>query len=167
MNELLIIFLAQIVYVSLVTVRWIILVRGARILASLLSFFEILVYAYALTLVVGKLTEPSRLIVYAGGYAVGCYVGTWLEAKLAYGTAAIQCVAPSRSELSEKLRSLGYLSIEWSGAGRDSDRRCLLFVVRRRQLPNLVKLVEQLEPTAMLVELEPRSLKNVNLSKTA
>ena len=167
MADLFIIFIAQIAYVSLVTVRWIILVKGARALASFLSFFEILLYAYALTLVVGNLTEPVRLFVYAAGYAVGCYIGTWLEAKLAYGTAALQCVAPVHSDLAEKLRNVGFLSTEWSGSGRDSNRRCLFFVVKRRQLTQLVKLVEELEPSAMLVELEPRSLKNVNLNKAA
>ena len=167
MNEYLLIFVAQIVYVSLVTVRWIILVRGARTLASALSFFEILVYAYALTLVVGNLTEPARIVVYAAGYAVGCYLGTWLEGKLAYGTAAVQCVAPVHSCLANKLRASGFISVEWSGAGRDENLRCLLFVVRRRQLPILMKLVDELEPSAMLLELEPRSLKNVNLGKAA
>lgn len=167
MNELFIIFFAQIIYVSLVTVRWIILVKGARLSASALSFVEILIYAYTLTLVVGGLDDPRRLVVYAAGYAVGCYVGTWVEGRLAYGTAAVQCVAPVRSDLSEKLRSSGFLSTEWSGAGRDAERRCLLFVVKRKQLRQLIKLVEELEPTAMLVELEPRSLKNVKLQSAA
>ena len=167
MNELLIIFIAQIIYVSLVTVRWIILVKGARLTASALSFFEILIYAYTLTLVVGSLEDPRRLVVYAAGYAVGCYVGTWVEGRLAYGTAAIQCFAPVQSQLAETLQSSGYLSTEWSGAGKDSGRRCLLFVVKRKKLPVLLKLVEQLEPNAMVIELEPRSLRNVKLNLAA
>lgn len=159
MNELLIIFVAQIVYVSMVTVRWIILVRGARYLASALSFVEVLIYAYTLTLVVSNLNDPTRLVVYAAGYAVGCLIGSHLEARLAYGTAAIQCILPSQSELPARLREAGYPSTEWSGKGRDSDRRLLLLVLKRRQLTRLMALVQQLEPSAMLVELEPRSLK--------
>lgn len=167
MNELFIIFFAQILYVSLVTVRWIILVKGARLLASALSFFEILIYAYTLTLVVGSLEDYRRLVVYAGGYAVGCYVGTWVEARLAYGTAALQCFAPAQSQLAERLRTSGYLSTEWSGAGRDTGRSCLLFVVKRRKLTQLIRLVEEIEPSAMIVELEPRSLRNVKLTAAA
>lgn len=167
MNELLVIFVAQILYVSLVTVRWIILVRGARYLASALSFVEILIYAYTLTLVVGNLAETGRLVVYAAGYAVGCLIGSWLEAKLAYGVAALQAILPWDSELPGQLRASGFIGTEWSGSGRDGQRQLLLLVVKRRQLSKLIALVESLEPRAVLVELEPRSLKGVSLPQAA
>jgi uncharacterized protein YebE (UPF0316 family) len=167
MHELAIIFFAQIVYVSLVTVRWIILVRGARYLASAMSFFEILIYAYTLTLVVGNLSDPRRLVVYAAGYAVGCLVGSWVEGKLAYGTAAVQCILPHESELASRLRESGFAGTEWAGSGRDSGRRLLLVVLKRRQMHRLVSLIDTFEPTAVMMELEPRSLKGAYLSSAA
>lgn len=167
MNELLIIFFAQIVYVSLVTVRWIILVKGARLTASAMSFVEILIYAYTLTLVVGSLSDPRRLVVYAAGYAVGCLVGTWLEGLLAYGTAAVQCILPPQSSLPFHLRQMGFLGTEWVGSGRDSERTILLVVVKRRQLHKLWSLVEAHEPKAVMLELEPRSLRGMRLPAAA
>lgn len=167
MNELFIIFFAQIVYVSLVTVRWIILVKGARLTASALSFVEILIYAYTLTLVMGSLSDPRRLLVYAGGYAVGCLVGTWVEGLLAYGTAAVQCILPPGSSLPHRLRESGFLGTEWVGSGRDSARTILLVVVKRRQLQKLWSLVENYEPKAVMLELEPRSLRGMVLPKAA
>jgi len=166
-NDLLIIFLAQIVYVSLVTVRWIILVKGARFMASFLSFFEILIYAYCLTLVVSKLDDPVRLVVYAAGYAIGCLVGTWVEARLAYGTAAVQCILPCDSGLTRQLRELGFAGTEWHASGRDAGRRLLLVILKRKQLAKLLALVNQLEPAAVVMELEPRSLRGGVLPKAA
>ena len=167
MNDFLIIFLAQIVYVSLVTVRWIILVKGARFTASALSFVEILIYAYTLSLVVGSLSDPRRLVVYAAGYAVGCLVGTWVEGLLAYGTAAVQCILPPQSTLPHHLRQSGFLGTEWAASGRDSQRTILLVVVKRRQLQKLFALVECHEPQAVMLELEPRSLRGMHLPTAA
>ncbi len=159
MTELVLIFLAQILYVSLVTVRWIILVRGARYWASALSFFEILVYAYTLSLVVSKLDEPVRLLVYAAGYAVGCLAGSWLEGRLAYGMAAVQVITPTASNLAQQLRLGGYVVTCWAGQGRDCDRQMSLIVLKRRHLDHLHRLIDRLEPTAVVLEIEPRSLR--------
>lgn len=159
MNDLFIIFAAQIVYVSLVTVRWIILVRGARYLASAMSFVEILVYAYTLSLVVSKLDEPVRLVVYAAGYAVGCLVGSFLEQRIAYGMAAVQVIVPSHSRLQDALRDAGFPVTEWSGQGRDAERQLYLLILKRRQLGCLNALIDRFEPSAVVLEIEPRSLR--------
>jgi len=157
--ELAIIFVAQVTYVSISTLRWVILMRGGRKLASAISFFEILIYVYALSLVVTRLTEPIALVIYALGYTVGAFVGSYIEGKLALGFAIIQMVTRADSDLEARLRQRGYGVTSWPGKGRDADRTVSLVLCRRRHVSQLYLAIHELDPSAFLVELEPRSLK--------
>lgn len=155
----LVIFFIQIAYVTTVTVRWILLVRGARYLAAGMSFFEILLYVYALGLVVTNLHVPANVLAYAAGYAVGCLVGSWAEAKLAVGFTLLQVITPGSSPLAGGLRESGFAVTEVVGQGRDGERRVLTICVRRRLLAQLLKRIEQLQPDAVVLELETRSVR--------
>ncbi len=76
--DLVFIFFARIIDVSLGTVRMILTVRGERYIAAAIGFFEIMVYVVALGKVIGSLDEPVRLILYCLGFAAGVIVGTWV-----------------------------------------------------------------------------------------
>ena len=97
--DLLIIFLAQATYVSVNTVRWIILVKGRRLLASAISFFEVILWVYALGLVVSQLSDPVKVATYALGYAVGALVGSKIEERLALGYVLFQVITTRIGEL--------------------------------------------------------------------
>ncbi len=77
--QLLFIFLARIIDVSLGTVRIILVIRGDRLLASIIGFFEILVYTVALGMVVGSLDDPLKLTVFCLGFALGVFFFIVLE----------------------------------------------------------------------------------------
>src|SRR5690606_23153126 len=95
--EVLTIFVAQVIYVSTLTVRWIILLRGSRWLAAAISVGEVMIYVYALGLVVTNLDQPIKLVVYAVGYATGSLLGTFIEERLAFGHVVLQVITPSGS----------------------------------------------------------------------
>lgn len=154
--DLLIIFLAQVVYVSTMTLRWIILLKGNRVAATIMSFFEVGIWVYALSLVVNNIEEPLRLAVYAGGYAAGTALGSWLEERLAYGYSMVMAVAPEDSKLGAQLRKRGFAVTSWQGEGRDSRRRVLLVLYRRSFHPVLQSVVDEVEPGTFLLSLEPR-----------
>lgn len=77
--ELLFIFFARIIDVSLGTIRMILVIRGDKLPAALIGFFEIMVYTVALGLVVGSLDDPVKLIVFCTGFALGILVGSVIE----------------------------------------------------------------------------------------
>ncbi|MDR1874208.1 MAG: DUF5698 domain-containing protein [Synergistaceae bacterium] len=78
------IFLARIIDVSCNTVRLLFLVKGQRLIAACIGFFEVMVYMVALSYVLGggRSLTTVQLIFYCGGFAAGNLVGSWLEERL-------------------------------------------------------------------------------------
>ena len=69
----LLIFFSRAIDVSLGTMRIIFVSKGQRLLASLLGFFEILVWIIAITKIMQNITNFIYYIVYAGGFAAGTF----------------------------------------------------------------------------------------------
>src|SRR5665648_86798 len=86
------IFIARIMDVSLGTIRIIFVIRGQKLLATLLGFFEIMIWLLAIGQIFQNLTDITYYIAYAGGFAAGNYVGIYLESKLALGTLAVRII---------------------------------------------------------------------------
>lgn len=165
LTNLLLIFALEALYVTMTTVRWIILVRGQRLLAAVISFFELILYVVALGLVVTALNDPLRVVVYAAGYAVGALSGSWLEERLAIGYTVFHIITHYPSDLPGKLREAGLGVTVWQAQGRERDRMVLMAVARRRWARQLMQLVEKLDPTAFIVQTEPRAFRGGFLLK--
>lgn len=165
LTDLLIIFLLQVVYVGINTVRWIILMRGGRYLAAFISFFELILYVVALGMVVTKLNDPLRVGVYAFGYAVGALAGSWVEEQLALGFTIFHIIAPPGSPLPAKLREAGLGVTAWEAEGREGGRLVLMAVGRRRWNRQIMRLVEEVDPRAFVVRTEPQAFKGGFLLK--
>jgi len=157
--EVLIIFAAQIVYVSTMTLRWIILLKGCRFWASIMSLVEVTIWVYALSLVVGNIDDPVRLVAYAGGFAAGTAVGSWLEERLAYGYSMALVVVKERSEVPRRLRERGFAVTTWRGRGRERERDVLLVFYRRSFNRMLDRVINEVEPSAFILLLEPRLMR--------
>ncbi|HHE40579.1 MAG TPA: hypothetical protein ENL10_03660, partial [Candidatus Cloacimonetes bacterium] len=79
----LLIFISRIFDVSLGTLRIIFVNRGMRYLAPIIGFFEVLIWLIVIGQVMQNLTNITNYIAYAGGFAMGNFVGIFLEQKLA------------------------------------------------------------------------------------
>lgn len=163
--DVLIIFSAQVVYVSMMTVRWILLLKGHRYPAAAISIIEVILWVYALGLVVSQLGDFTRLIFYALGYATGQLVGSRLEEMLAVGHTTVQVVARVPSQLPDAMRRAGFGVTTWQGRGRDGDREVLFVVLQRRRTGELFQLIEEYEPDAFALLMEPRSFRGGFLTK--
>jgi uncharacterized protein YebE (UPF0316 family) len=103
------IILLQISYVSVLTIRMIVTIRGYRYLAAALSCMDILIYVVALKIVLDNLEQPINLIVYCLSYGIGILVGVKLEESLALGFIAVQVITERyNQELAPMLRQKGY-----------------------------------------------------------
>ncbi|MDP2469895.1 MAG: DUF2179 domain-containing protein [Candidatus Palauibacterales bacterium] len=143
----LIIFFLRIGDVSLATVRIVLAVKGQRLLPPLIGFFEILIWVVAAGSVVQNLSSPLHVIGYAAGFATGTHVGLWIEARLALGLAAVQIVTSSdHRELAARLREEGFGVTEMEGTGRLGPVNVLLTSVRRRNVPRVMQVVDEIEP---------------------
>ncbi len=164
-RDVLVIFFAQVVYVTMMTLRWILLLKGHRYPSAIISVFEVILWVYALGLVVSQLGDFTRVIFYALGFATGQLVGSRIEEMLAVGHTTVQIVAKTPTDLPSVLRSNGFGVTTWRGTGRDGDREIIFVVLQRRRTGELFRLIEEHEPGAFTLLMEPRSFRGGFLTK--
>lgn len=150
------IFCARVVDVSLSTIRMLMLVRGQKIQASVIGFFEVMVYIVALNRVVGQLDNICNLIAYCLGFATGNYVGILIEEKLALGLTTVQINTRDLC-LCEFLRNKGYGVTVIEGMGKEGPRQILTVSTPRKTLPNLLNLIEKQDDMAFVTIMDTKA----------
>lgn len=136
--------------VSLGTFRTIVVFRGYKFLASVIGFFEILIWLVAASQVLTNLDRWYLALAYASGFAVGNYVGISIESRFAIGKELIRCISFNRDVLAEKLRGSGFKVVSFDGdMGEGHPVELLLIIEKRRKIPALIQLIKDLDPTAV------------------
>jgi uncharacterized protein YebE (UPF0316 family) len=145
----LMIFVARVADVTLGTMRIVFISRGQKILAPVLGFFEILVWLFALRIVMANLTNVSYYVLFAAGFAAGTYVGLYVEEKLALGMRIMRIVTKSdATELIEALRKDGHGVTILDAEGSEGPVHVLFSIVKRKNLSNLIRRVRDYNPRA-------------------
>ncbi len=146
----LLIFLARVADVSLGTLRTIVVFKGHRLLAAGLGFLEIMIWLHAAGQVIRNLDAWYLTVAYAGGFATGNIVGSWLEAKLAMGLELVRVLGHDpAANLAGRLRDAGYEVTALAGVENVSQPvEVLLIVERRRKVPQLLRAVAEIDPSA-------------------
>ncbi|MEX0843400.1 MAG: DUF2179 domain-containing protein, partial [Gemmatimonadota bacterium] len=97
---------------------------------------------------------------YAAGFGAGSVVGLWLEGKLAMGLATLRIISrDDGEEVASNLRTRGFGVTELAGYGRSGKVEILLSIVKRRQVKEVVKAVEAVDPDAFISVEEPRAIR--------
>jgi uncharacterized protein YebE (UPF0316 family) len=143
------IFLAEMCVVTLGTLRIIFVSRGQKFMAPCLGFFEIVIWLFAISQVMQHLQNVWCFLAFAGGFTIGNYFGILIEKALAMGLAQVSIVAPNGSEyLVAELRARDFGVTCVSGNGAQGPVQIVFTVVRRRQLKEVLTLVENAQPGA-------------------
>jgi len=155
----LVIFGLRIIDVSCDTMRVIFAIRGKRAIAAALGFIQALVWIFAVGNAVKHLNSVLHVLGYAGGYAMGTYIGVSLEQAIAYGVATVRIVTKRAGVgIAAALREQGYGVTESQGVGRDGAVEVLNSVVQRRHLDDVLALVTAMDEEAFVTVEEPRVL---------
>jgi uncharacterized protein YebE (UPF0316 family) len=137
------IFLARLVDVSMGTMRMILLVRGRREIASVSSFFEMIIWIVAISRVITQLDNWYYILAFALGFASGNYLGSYIEEKIALGYMFAYIVPKKRAnDLAEELRKAGFGVTVIQGRGlKGTELVCNVFFKRRtaKKLTDIVK----------------------------
>ena len=119
-------------------------------LASFIGFFEIIVWLVAASQVLTNLDQWYLALAYAVGFAVGNYVGISIENRFAIGNELIRCISFNRDALTGKLRAEGFKVVSFDGdMGEAHPVELLLIIEKRRKVPSLIRLIKDLDPTAV------------------
>ena len=141
----LLIFAARLLDVSLGTFRILLLVRGKKTQAGITAFFESAVYIIALGYVLQEgISGPLQLIAYAGGFAVGSYLGASLEERILSSFVLVEVVAPVTDEILgiiDLLREEGYGTTVVSGSGKTGERLILKVICQRNDIGHVARIV--------------------------
>lgn len=145
----LVIFLARIVDVGLGTVRIMLVNRNMKIAAALLGFAEVMVWISITAQVLAQSNSGLHYFAYAGGFAMGNYIGIWVEEQLRIGSQLFRII--THKECGTLIRSLcdeGMKITQVDGQGGRGPVKIIFLVVKRKQLPHLIRLVEDFDPEA-------------------
>ena len=86
------IFAARIADVSIGTVRLIFISRGLKYLAPIVGFFEVFIWLMAIGQIMQNISNPVCFVAYAGGFAMGNFVGMCIAEKLSLGVVMVRVV---------------------------------------------------------------------------
>jgi uncharacterized protein YebE (UPF0316 family) len=145
----LLIFTAQVVDVGLSTIGLIFTARGFKKLSAVMSFFEIIIYLIAISAILEHLSEWHFLIAYALGYAVGTYVGMWIEEKLSIGFLSIRFITRKNPErFLKSLRRVGYKPTFYGARSSAHRVHVVHTVVKRKELTDLTDRIARFDRAA-------------------
>jgi uncharacterized protein YebE (UPF0316 family) len=160
----LLIFLARIFDVSLGTMRIVFVAKGLMRLAPLVGFFEVLIWIIAIKEVMQNMTNVVGYVAYAGGFAMGNYIGLKLEKRLAIGTSMIRVVTSrDPGPLFQALISKGTGVTKVKGEGRQGEVGILFMIVRRAEIESVLDLVKRHNPNAFYTVEDVRSVREDDL----
>lgn len=144
------IFFARVADVSLGTFRTIVIFRGYKFLASFIGFFEVIIWLVAAAQVLTNLDKWYLALAYAGGFAVGNYVGMWIENHFAIGDELVRCMSFNHDVLAEQIRQAGFKVVSFDGEmGKDHPVELLFILEKRRNVPALIRLIKELDKSAV------------------
>ncbi len=143
------IFCARIVDVSCGTLKIILVGRGKRKVASILAFFEVLIWLLAISQIVQNLTSVPNYLAYAGGFATGTYVGMTIERKLSMGTLLVRLIlTQDAADMMMYLIANDFRVTRVEGHGALGPVEMLYTVVPRARLGEVVGVIRARHPDA-------------------
>jgi uncharacterized protein YebE (UPF0316 family) len=123
--------------------------RGLRLIAACAGFFEILIWLFAISQVMSNLTSVVNYVAYAGGFAVGTFVGITIEQRIALGYQVVRIITQREgSELEEHLRETDFIVTSLDAEGGRGPVKILYTVIRRKMLPEMLEMIKKYNPKA-------------------
>lgn len=145
----LLIFIARIFDVAIGTIRVILLSKNMKFLAPLLGFFEVLIWLLAIGQIMQNLTNVACYIAYAGGFAMGNFVGICIENKLAMGMSIIRIITTKDAyKLINFLKSSGYGITSIDAQGVRGRVNIIYTIIKRKDTQNVVAIIKKFNPKA-------------------
>lgn len=153
------IFSARIIDVSMNTIRTVYIVKGKRLISTIIAFFEVLIwFEVARTALNTEITSFLIPISYAGGYATGTYIGTLISTKIIKGHYTVTVISNKISKNNiNKIKKEGYgiTSIQ-----TETNSKYLIIEINKKELDNLKALIKALDINAFIYINETKTIEN-------
>ncbi len=145
----LLVFVAEMCVVTLSTMRIIFVSRGMKVLASILGFFEVSIWLFAIGQIMQNLSNLGCYLAFAAGFTIGNFFGVLIEKRLAIGTVVVRIITHrDASKLIGLLRLAQYGVTSIDGHGGTGPVKIVFTVIKRRELPRVVAIIEAFDAKA-------------------
>lgn len=146
----LLIFFARLVDVSMSTVRIILIVNEKRAAASILSFLEMFIWLVAVTQTLKNLSNVMCYVGFAGGFAVGTYIGMMIEKKLSMGIVLIRITTTEKDgqQLISFLKQHNFKLTAVNAEGNFGKTNIIFTVIARKEMNSVIDVIKRYNPNA-------------------
>jgi uncharacterized protein YebE (UPF0316 family) len=144
-----VIFIARTMDVTLGTLRNVFISKGFRNVVPIIGFFEVMIWLISIRQVMQHLDNPVCYIGFAGGFAMGTYVGMRIENRLALGLQVFRIITPDSTDaLVNALQKHNVGITIMDGHGVKGPVKIILSIVKRKDVSMIRNLVKKVNPQA-------------------
>lgn len=160
------VFFIRIIDVSLGTIRTIIIIKDKRLFASMIGFFEMLIWFLVAKEAINTNNNSIFIaIFYSLGFATGTYVGAFLTDRYVKGNFWVQVIT-DKHDLIQNVRNEGYVVSELDIHGyRNKERHMLFIQIDKLKYSKLKKVLRKYDDKAFIVVNETKYVQNGFLRK--
>ena len=145
----LIIFASRVGDVTLGTLRHVLMARGQKGVAPVLGFFEVLIWIIVVSQVMKQANNFACYIAWAGGFAMGNYIGLLIEERIALGLQIIRIISHQDcDQLITKLQAANHGTTVVDAHGAKGPVKIILTVVKRKNLDPIIHIIQKNNPDA-------------------
>jgi uncharacterized protein YebE (UPF0316 family) len=139
---------ARILDVSIGTVRIILISKGRKRIAPILGFFEVLIWIVVVKHLIMDVSHWTGYIAYATGFALGTYIGMYLDEKMVKGKVLVRIIIRKNAE-----QIINELEKEWTitvsdGDGSHGPVKIIFMVIEREEFLRAIGVVKKYNPRA-------------------
>jgi len=157
-----IIFFGKMIEVSFDTVRIVFIGKGKKFPGALCGMVSLTIWVILISSILANMTDdPWKVVFYVLAYAAGMIAGSVIEQWMAVGYTSMQIVLSEEAgdHMAQLLREHGFGVTVLDGHSAGGERKHVLFVqLRRKRIPEIMKLTRHLHPEAVLSVSDVRSL---------
>ncbi len=157
------IFFVRIVEVSLGTLVTVLTVKNKRIIATILGFIDVIIWFLVVReALMTNIKSIWIALCYAGGYAIGTFLGTTLSNKLINGKMSMQVILDDLPrEKIDIIRNEGYAVSQIDCTGKDDSKKIMLFIeLDNKKLNNLQTIIKKIDKNAFMIVNETKHVVN-------
>lgn len=150
------IVLGRIADVAMGTLRIVLVSKGYRKLAPIVSFIESFIWIVVAANILSNMDSGNffswenlmQCLAYALGYALGTIVGMKIETKLSLGQVLVRAIVPQEADaLVFALRENKFGLTAVDASGKDGKVKVLFIVINRIELPSVLKIINTVNPS--------------------
>lgn len=121
-----------------------------KALSSVIGFFEILIWLFAIGQIMNNLTNIYNYIAYAIGFSLGIFIGIVIEEKLSLGVVMLRIITKKdAAKLVHYLKSTGFGVTTMNAKGLYGTVDVIFTIVERKELENIREIIKKFNPKAV------------------